>query len=118
MVGMIDEEKALKTLDSYYTLLGKTGYVKSGVVKKYLIYLFLLEFVDLSEDYITEEDYNKIDKVLHRLFSHGGCLLPYPVFCANRATLGRNWYIGRTRLRITQAREGRSTEDLEHVRIG
>jgi hypothetical protein len=37
------------------------------------------------------------------LFSTGGCLLPYPVFCTNRATLGRPHYMGTFKVRVTEA---------------
>lgn len=116
MLQMIDGGKALKTLSRYFGLLDKTGYVKSVTVWKYLVYLFAMDFVKYAFDYLDEDDYIMVDRLLKRTFTNGGCLLPYPVACANRVTLGTNGYMGKLKIRRTEdignlGKRDRSTEN-------
>lgn len=114
MLRLIDEGKALEIQNRYYSILEKTGYLKHDAVLRFLIYLFLLDFVDYTHSFFTEEDYKKIAKALGILFSGGNCLMPYPVFCVNRITLGRPEYMGQIRVRKTEDLSGyedRYTED-------
>lgn len=81
------------------------------------MYSFLIDFVDYAHSFFDEEDYHKISLAMQRLFSDGGCLLPYPVFCANRITIGRNEYMGTMKIRKTEDVVGyddRYTEDDYH----
>ncbi len=102
MLQMIDEGEALNITSKYYSLLSKTGYVKHESVLRFLVYIFLLDLVDYTHAFFEEEDYKTIDRALNILFSNGGCLLPYPVFCANRAVLGRNEFMGTRAIRKTE----------------
>lgn len=112
MIAMIDEAKALNVIKKYFYLLENTGSVSDSMMKKLSAYLFLVDFVEYVHSFLTEEDYVAIDKVLKRLFTGGGCLLPYSVFCANKAKLGRNEYMGTFRIRVTEiTRTDRSTEN-------
>ena len=114
MLGLIDENKALDIQERYYSVLRQTGYMKHNMVLRYLAYIFLLDFIDYAHGFFTEGDYNMISKALSVLFTNGGCLMPYPVFCANRAVLGRNEYMGTLKNRITEDLPGnddRFTED-------
>lgn len=90
MIQVVSEKKALKVLDGYYELLSKTGYVPHKTLKYLMIYMFLLDFVEYLHEYITEDDYQIIERLLVKLFANGGCLFPYPVFCTRRATLKTN----------------------------
>ena len=99
---MINEGAALDITKRYYNLLQKTGYAKHINVLRFLMYVFILDFVDYTHSFFTEEDYDTVDRALRVLFADGGCLMPYEVFCANRATLGRNEYMGTLRNRITE----------------
>ena len=102
MLQVIDESKALETTTKYFDILKNTGYMKPGMMQRYLLYMFLLDFVDYTHNYFTEEDYDAVDNALRKLFAGGGCLLPYSVFCVDKVTLGRNEYMGTLKNRITE----------------
>ena len=114
MLGLINERIPLGIQKRYYSVLEQTGYMKHDTTLRYLVYIFLLDFIDYAHGFFTEEDYNKVSKALSTLFSDGGCLMPYPVFCTNRAVLGRNEYMGTLKNRITEdllGNDDRFTED-------
>ena len=102
MLQVFDEKTALDISRRYFNLLSQTGYVRHDSVLRFLMYTFLLDFVDYTHMFFTEEDYNQVDKALRLLFAGGGCLMPYPVFCINSATLGRNEYMGKVKIRKTE----------------
>ena len=102
MLQVIDEGKALETTVKYFDILKNTGYVKPGMMQRYFLYMFLLDFVDYTHNFFTVEDYNAVDNALRKLFANGGCLLPYSVFCVDRVTLGRDEYMGTLKNRITE----------------
>lgn len=102
MLQVIAEKKALNTIKGYVDLVSKTGYVKHDTMRRMLTYLFLIDFVEYTHDFFTRLDYDTIAILLEKLFSNGGCLLPYPVFCTNRAKIGRAHYMGSLRLRVTE----------------
>ena len=102
MLQVIDEGKALETTTKYFDILKNTGYMNPGMMQRYLLYMFLLDFVDYTHNYFTEDDYDAVDNALRKLFAGGGCLLPYSVFCVDKVTLGRNEYMGTLKNRITE----------------
>lgn len=102
MLQVIDEGKALETTVKYFDILKNTGYIKPGMMRRYFLYMFLLDFVDYTHNFFTEEDYDAVDNALRKLFAGGGCLLPYSVFCVDKVTLGRNEYMGTLKNRITE----------------
>lgn len=102
MLQVIDEGKALETTTKYFDILKNTGYMNPGMMQRYFLYMFLLDFVDYTHNYFTEDDYDAVDNALRKLFAGGGCLLPYSVFCADRVTLGRDEYMGTLKNRITE----------------
>lgn len=103
MLQAIAEDRALKTLDTYFSVVEKTGYVKDNVLDRFMMYLFLIDFVEFTHDFFTESDYNTVADALATLFTTGNCMLPYPVFCANRIKLGRAHYMGTFKVRVTEA---------------
>lgn len=116
---MVDEGKALGTVRKYFDILTNTGYMKQTMMQKFVIYLFLLDFIDYTHRYMDEEEYDMIDNALRKLFVGGGCLLPYSVCCAEKVTLGRDEYMGVLKNRITEDlldNEDRYTED-EYIRV-
>lgn len=120
MLQVIAEKRALNTLKRYFNTVQKTGYVKHEMLCRYMKYLFLIDLVEYTHDFFTQKDYDTVAEALAKLFSDGGCMLPYPVLCANRATLGRAHYMGTFKLRVTEGerlvdRDKRITED-EHLR--
>lgn len=102
MLQVIDEGRALDTTVKYFDILKNTGYIKQGMMSRFMLYLFLIDFVDNTHRFFSEEDYNAVDNALRKLFSNGGCLLPYSVFCTNNVTIGRNEYMGVLKNRITE----------------
>lgn len=102
MLQVIDEGKALETTVKYFDILKNTGYIKPGMMQRYFLYMFLLDFVDYTHNFFTEEDYDAVDNALRKLFAGSGCLLPYSVFCVDKVTLGRNEYMGTLKNRITE----------------
>ena len=116
MLQVIAEKKALSIIKRYYNMVEKTGYVKHEMLCRYMKYLFLIDLVEYTHDFFTQKDYDTVAEALAKLFSDGGCLLPYPVMCANRATLGRAHYMGTYKVRVTEGeryinRSKRITED-------
>lgn len=77
MVETIEDKRVLAHLVSYFEMLKKTGYVNSKITGRFLLYLFLYDFVESLYDYFYEEDYNQVNTLLLKVFSDGGCLLPY-----------------------------------------
>lgn len=112
MVEVLEHKKALGYLNKYFDQLAKFGYAKKGTTSRYLLYLFLVDFVDTLYRFFSEEDYCKVEEVLTGLFSGGDCLLSYPLFCSARAKLGKPQYMGSGSFRVTQSGNSpRITED-------
>lgn len=89
MLELIENPKnTIAILGKYFDLVSQTGYVKSKTVVRLLLYLFLLDFVNVLHYYFTEEDYEKVNCLLVKLFTGGGCLLPYQVFHNLHTTIG------------------------------
>ena len=116
MIELIENEKALALVNRYFTMLGNTGYVKQKTVSRYLLYLFLVDFVDTLYFFMTDEDYDKVSTLLTSLFSGAGCLLPYKLNCSQHAVVGLPTYMGYVTTRNTEDNETRITED-EYTRV-
>lgn len=107
-------------MEPYFGILKKTGYVRDSTVFRFLLYLFLYDFVDTVYDYMTVEDYDLVNSVLSGIFSGGGCLLPYETFGNCRIKVGNNKYNARFVHRITEDDSDnldRITEDGEQRAI-
>ena len=111
MVQLISKTMASGYLGRYYNMLTATGYVGNKEVQKYLVYLFLIDMVEYMHAFIDEKDYKTIERALKKVFTNGNCLLPYPVFCVRKATLGRTDYLTNQAFRITEDDIHRITED-------
>ena len=112
MLGLISEVKASEIVGRYFDDLYSVGYVRKGIADKVLAYLFLMDFIDSTHAFISEEDYGKIEEMMSVLFAGGSCLVPYPVFCTDHATLGTTDYEGDFILRKTEVGDyNRITED-------
>lgn len=90
MIQVLEKGKAIETLNRYFTTISATGYVKPIVVKRFLAYLFLVDFVEKIYEFLDESDYNFIRDALLKLFSTGCCLLPYELFCKNRTFIAES----------------------------
>lgn len=115
MLLAVEKPRAKALLDKYFNTLAATGYVKRPVVKKFLIWLFLVQFVERIYELLTDDDYNKINELLINIFSDGGCLLPY-MLLKKKITVGKPLYMGEFDLRITEDNMWRAAEDGETLR--
>lgn len=69
---------ALNTINKYFRALSNLGYKKDKEVNNLIVFLFLEELLCGSmAQFITEKDYNTIDKALYCLYGTS-CILPYP----------------------------------------
>ena len=100
MAQIIDEKPAVAVLDKYFDALSEMGYVKTSTTSRMLLYMFLIDFVDSVFPFLTEKDYMKIRNLLARIYSGGDCLLPYPLHCAHKITLGKSYPMGSNYRRI------------------
>lgn len=77
------DEFVYSSLSHYFTALCKSGYYKQTDVEKLLILIFYRNFaLNDYRGYISEEDYQYIDKALNCLYE-SNCLIPYPDFMRN-----------------------------------
>lgn len=68
----------LNVLNRYFHTLSVLGYKKDKDVYNLIVYLFLEELLCGSmSQFITEKDYNIIDKALYCLYGTS-CMMPYP----------------------------------------
>lgn len=110
MVEVLEHKEATRYLQKYYDFLENTGYVKEKVTDSYLLYLFLVDFVDMLYMYMSDEDYSEIEQLLVEQFSAGYCLLPYPRFCSQCVTVG-DPLMTHVHLRRSETDGLRQTED-------
>lgn len=69
---------ALNAVHKYFHTLSNLGYKKYKDVTNLIVFLFLEELLcGTISQFITEEDYNTIDKALYCLYGTS-CMLPYP----------------------------------------
>ena len=115
MLKVIEKEKALPIVNRYLDMLARTGYVKHPTALRLLAYLFLVERTEWVYDFMTDKDYHKMDIALVKMFTDGGCLMPYQVIAANRLRIGRTYtgvahYTGVVTMRVTEKNEQRISE--------
>ena len=67
----------IDTLNKYFDILSKAGYVKNKEVNKVIILTFLSRLLNDFSEYITEEDYNDIIKSVYCL---SDCLIRLPKY--------------------------------------
>lgn len=103
MLQIVAEKEAFGALNKYINILRKTGYTGPGVYKWFLLYIFLIDFLEYTHDFFSDDDYVAVTDAFSKLSGMSGCLVPYPVFCTNRATLGRAHYIGPFKVRVSEA---------------
>lgn len=113
MLDIINRKAAAKYAEKYFDTLSKTGYLKESTTKDYIRYFFLIDFIEHFYDFLSEYDYELIGNLLRGIFSHGDCLLSYPMFCERRNIIGLPRYMGKGTFRITENKILRSTEENE-----
>lgn len=105
---------ALGALDRYFAVLEKVGYISNSETNKLLLLQFLQEFLQEYSYYITEEDYNIIDKLLQCL-SSGSCLIPYRDY--KEISAPATGYVLSIPIKITEDTKVRITEEEVGLRL-
>lgn len=103
-------------LKNYFNVLQEVGYIEHMTMGKIMAYLFLIDWLNDIASFVTEEDYNCINKAIKTLFANGDCLFPYPIFSLVRTVMGSADYEGELSPRITEDGVLRASED-EMLRI-
>lgn len=99
-----------KSLNQYFKILERTGYLSPSSVNRLLAYIIILEFFEEPlYYYITEEDYKYLQKALYCLYGKD-CLIPYPTITEN--LVSKPILLYNTNCRISQKSDTlRVTED-------
>ena len=115
MLLAVEKDKGKAVLDNYFNTLFNTGYVKRPTVKRFLAWLYLMDFVEMVYTCLTDEDYNIINDALICLFSSGCCLLPYDAISENPSdvNISGSIYFGTFNIRETEMRQWRIAENGE-----
>ena len=98
----------IDTLNKYFDILSKAGYVKNKEVNKVIILTFLSRLLNDFSEYITEEDYNDIIKSVYCL---SDCLIRLPKYNVFKDSLIHNKYNDGLMLRITEDNLNRFMEN-------
>lgn len=96
-------------LGRYYNALSSTGYIKDKDTISLLVLIFLQDFIDRYEGYITNEDMNKINKLLDCISN--SCLIPRIEHMPASHPIDN--YFNESNVRFTEDDSSRvSTEDI------
>ena len=104
----------IDTLNKYFDILSKAGYVKSKEVNKVIILTFLSRLLNDFFEYITEEDYNYIIKSVYCL---SDCLIRLPKYKVFKDSLIHHKYNDGLMLRITEDELNRFMENNMFKRL-
>lgn len=99
------------SLDRYFTVLGSVGYTPDFNVNKLLLLQFIQEFLQEYQGYITESDYNVIERILQCL-AGTSCLIPYKEYQLISQPVS-----GVFNMKITENRILRQTEVTRSLRL-
>ena len=102
-----------ESLIRYFTALSQFGYKSYCDVGKLPALIFLQEYLQKYQEYITEADYNEVLKAMECLYGTS-CLMPYQYYQTNQATF--NTYAG-SNVQSTEASGIKNTEFIEETRI-
>ena len=100
-----------ESLIRYFTALSQFGYKSYCDIGKLLALIFLQEYLQKYQEYITEADYNEVSKAMECLYGTS-CLIPYQYYQTNQATFNTG-----SNVQSTEASETKSTEFTEETRI-
>lgn len=104
----------IDTLNKYFDILSKTGYVKNKEVNKVIILTFLSRLLNNFSEYITEEDYNDIIKSVYCL---SDCLIRLPKYNVFKDSIIHHKYNDGLLLRITEDNLNRFMENNMFKRL-
>ena len=100
------------TLDNYFNVLHKVGYLNDTKVNQVLLLTYLNDMLQDCRFFITAEDYTTIASVLSCLMTDS-CLVPYSEFI--ELTEPSEYYINNLQLRVSEEFERRKViEDNTH----
>ena len=104
----------IDTLNKYFDILSKSGYVKSKEVNKVIILTFLSRLLNDFSEYITEENYNDIIKSVYCL---SDCLIRLPKYNVFKDSIIHHKYNDGLILRITEDNLNRFMENNMFKRL-
>lgn len=79
MEDVVVENKVLESIDKYFNSLKVTGYRPLKDIDTLLVFSFINKFLSWdTADFITDTDYQSIDRALHCIY--GSCLVPFPEY--------------------------------------
>ena len=102
------------TLNKYFDILSKAGYVKNKEVNKVIILIFLSRLLNDFYEYITEEDYNDIIKSVYCI---SDCLIRLPKYNVFKDSLIHHKYNDGLILRLTEDNLNRFMENNMFKRL-
>ena len=111
MLTVLNKTNVLIYLSNYFKLLKLVGYVKPSTTDRFLLFAFLVDFIDSLYPFMSIEDYQTIERVIHKVFNAGDCLLTRPVLCTEGFTVAMPLYVGALNLRITEDSDYRKTQN-------
>lgn len=88
-----------ESLNRYFTVLEKTGYVNDSDVKKLILLQYIQEFLNTFQSCITEDDYRIISRIMDCL-AGSSCLIPYKQF--KQSVISNAYYLNPICTRITE----------------
>jgi len=68
-----------EAVDNYFKAITKLGYLSKKKTNKLLLLIFINKFLKDYQEFVTEEDYNKVDQIVTCL-QGSSCLVPYSKF--------------------------------------
>ena len=104
----------IDTLNKYFDILSKAGYVKNKEVNKVIILTFLSRLLNDFSEYITEKDYNDIIKSVYCL---SDCLIRLPKYNVFKDSLIHHKYNNGLILRLTEDNLNRFMENNMFKRL-
>ena len=118
---IVNDTRAKEVFNKYFDLLRTMGYVKHDLVVKIMTNAFLVDFLNTVGTFVTAEDYKAISRAYRKLFADGNCLMPYPLFCGIRTTVGLPTILNTNTFSYRQALNSDSDNrvtQLDDVRMG
>lgn len=116
MIELFNNNILLGYVDDYYNRLSRVGYVKDKTTLNYVLYLFLVDFVDTMYVYISEDDYKKLEKAISKIFFEHDCLLSYKTFSSVRAKIAGPYYMGNGNMRIDESDNVPKSGEMKEIR--
>jgi len=113
MLSIVDSKPISELVGKYFDRLKNTGSIDKSLTKRFMLYLFLVGFIDTVYVFLSEKDYRKIDALLANVFAGCNCILAYDKNVTltshylrlaqdvNDVVIGKPWYMGNVlRVRI------------------